>query len=271
MTEQMAQTAQTAPRALTELYEILDVGPADVDRCGLCGANTLGHARKREWIRQCLPDGLRYKTILERATGKTLGMIEYMPAESAWRAVHAPNHLVIHCVQIPKLHAGRGLGSWLIQEAIRDARDHHLDGVAALATQDGWCADRRIYLKNGFQVVDQAPPEFELLVFRLRRAELPSFGDWQQRASALGTGIFMYNSKQCPFMRGDKAYARREWLKSEYGIDARVIEVNDAPAAQANPCVWGTAGIVCNGRVINYVPGGDAYLKKKLKQMRMIR
>ena len=256
---------------MPESYEIIDVDDHNVDTCEYCGANPLGHARKREWIRQCLPAGLRYKTAVESATRNTAGMIEYMPAESAWRAVQARNHLVIHCIQVPKVHRGFGLGSLLIQECILDAQELHLDGVVALATRKGWCADKRIFLKNGFKVVDQASPAFELLVYRLRESALPTFGNWQQRAQALGTGIFMYSSKQCPFMRGDKAYIRKTWLKDRYGLDVTVIEVNDSQAAQANPCVWGTAGIICNGTIINYVPGGDAHLMKGLKRLKMIR
>jgi hypothetical protein len=198
-------------------------------------------------------------------------MIEYMPAESAWRAVQAKNHLVIHCVQVPKKYRERGLGSLLIQECIRDAQKHRMDGVVALATQSGWCADKRIFLKNDFEVVDRAAPAFELWALRLRESASPTFGDWRQRAQAVGTGIFVHTSKQCPFMRGDKAHARKAWLKSKYGLDATVIEVDDCRAAQANPCVWGTAGIVCNGEIINYVPGGNAHLMKKLKRLNVIR
>jgi len=104
----------------------------------------------------------------------------------------------------------------------------------------------------------------------LRESTSPTFGDWKRRVQALGTGVFMYTSKQCPFMRGDETYARKAWLKSKYGLDATVIEVNDCRAAQANPCVWGTAGIVCNGEIINYVPGGDAHLMKKLRRLSAI-
>ena len=57
-------------------FEIIDADDDNVDTGEYCGANPLGHARKREWIRQCLPFGLRYKTAVESATGKTVGMIE---------------------------------------------------------------------------------------------------------------------------------------------------------------------------------------------------
>jgi GNAT superfamily N-acetyltransferase len=251
-------------------FEIVDIDHTNVDTYAYCGANPLGHERKREWIRQCLPNGLRYKILVERATGKEIGMIEYMPVEFAWRSVHAPNSLVIHCLQVVKRWTGQGLGSLLIQECINDARKHNKAGVLTLATGTGGCADNRIYLKNGFEVADRAAPSFELLVKRLREVEPPHFGDWKLRLQELGTGIFMYNCKQCPFMRGEKAIARKEWLHSNYRLEVNIIEMTDHKMAQANPCVWGTSGIICNGQVVNYVPGGDQHLLKQLRRMKVI-
>lgn len=251
-------------------FEIIAIDHTNVDSGGYCGANLLGHARKREWIKQCLPNGLRYKGIRERVTGKWAGMIEYMPAEFAWRSVYAPNHLVIHCLQVVKQWREQGLGSRLLQECIDDAQRHEMDGVVAIATKAGWCADSRIYLKHGFEVADRAAPAFELLVKRLQVAAPPYFGNWEQRLQALGPGIFMYNCKQCPFMRGDKAIARKAWLQANYGLDVNVVEITDHEMAQANPCVWGTSGIICYGKIVNYVPGGDQPLLKQLKRLKVI-
>lgn len=270
MTPVFVECLRRKGKKMQDQVEIVDVDYGNVDTCGYCGANPLGHQRKREWIRQCLPNGLRYKTLLERDTGKTVGMIEYMPGEYAWRSVHAENWMVIHCIQVWKRCTGQGLGSLLIQECIDDAREHGMDGVVALATKKGWCADSRVYLKNGFEVIDQAAPSFELLAMGLRKAESPHFGDWEKRLQEAGTGITMYYSKQCPFMRGEKESARKEWLSSEYGLKVSVVEIADHEAAQANPCVWGTAGIICNGAIVNYVPGGRAHLLKEFKRIGVI-
>jgi hypothetical protein len=197
-------------------------------------------------------------------------MIEYMPGEFAWRSVHAKNWMVIHCIQVWKRYTGQELGSLLIQECIDDARKQGMDGVVALATKKGWCADNRVYLKNGFKVVDRSAPSFELLAMELRKTEPPHFGDGERRLQELGAGITMYYSKQCPFIRGEDESARKEWLGSEYGLKVNVVEVTDHQAAQANPCVWGTAGIICNGKIINYVPGGRAHLLKELKRIGVI-
>lgn len=255
---------------MLDQVEIVDTDYANVDTCGLCGANPLGLQRKREWIRHCLPYGLRYRTLRERTTGSSVGMIEYMPGEFAWRAVDAQSYMVIHCLQVPKKLAGQGFGSLLIQACIDDARQHKMDGVVALTTGGGWCADNRVYLRNGFEVVDRAAPSLELVVKRLREDRSPSFGPWRRRLQELGAGIYMYVSKQCPFMRGERERGRQERLRSQYGLEATIVEIDDYKAAQANPCVWGTAGTVCNGEVINYVQGGDALIWKKLRRMGVI-
>jgi N-acetylglutamate synthase-like GNAT family acetyltransferase len=252
---------------MADKFEIIDIEYTNVDTCQCCGANPVGIRRKREWIRQCLPNGLRYRTVHERTTGKIVGLIEYMPGAFAWRAVKAKNWMVIHCIMVWKRCTGQGLGSMLIQQCIADARKHGMDGVVALATKKGWCADSRLYLKNGFEIVDRAEPSFELLAKRLRKVETPSFGDWKQRLRSSGAGIIMYSSKQCPFMRGEKDLARKEWLSSDYGLNVNLVQINDHKAAQMNPCVWGTAGIVYAGKIINYVPGGNAHLLNELQRM----
>jgi GNAT superfamily N-acetyltransferase len=254
---------------MMDKLQIIDVGSENADTCRCCGANELGQQRKREWIKQCLPYGLRYKTVLEQTSGRMVGMIEYMPSEYAWRSAHAMNYMMIHCLQVMKQYRGRGIGSRLVQDCIDDAEQHRMNGVVALATSHGWCADDRIYLKSGFRVVDKASLSLELVAKQLKKAEPPSFGDWKERLEKLETGIYMYCSKQCPFMRIEKLIARREWLKTKYGLEAKIIEINSHEQAQANSCVWGTSGIICNREIVNYVPGGRAPLLKKLRRMRL--
>ncbi len=241
-----------------------------VDQDMLCGANQEGHRRKQEWCEQNYPLGLKSKQLRFKETGEWIGAIEYMPGEYAWRAVDAKNYMVIHCIAVAKKHKGQGYGSLLIEECTQDARRQKMDGVVALATKKTWCADSRIYLKNGFGIVDSAPLSLELLVKQLGDAELPSFADWKQRLGKYQSGVFMFYSKQCPFMRVETGRARQAWLKSEYGIEAKIVELNDYQDAQANPCVWGTYGIICNGHVINYVPGGGSLLMKNLKKLKVI-
>ncbi len=241
-----------------------------VDQIWLCGANPEGHQRKREWYAQNLPLGLRSKLLRRTDNGEWAGSIEYMPGKTAWRAVEAKNYLVIHCLNVPKKYQGQGYGSFLIGICLEDARRSGLAGVVVLATRQTWCAGREVYLKNGFEVVDKAPPAFELLSRSLGDASLPSLGDWRGRLAKSSPGLTFFYSRQCPFMRAEGGYGRKAWLESVYGIQVEVVEIDDYLAAQANPCAWGTYGIVCNRKVINYVPGGNAALIKTLKRLKAI-
>lgn len=68
---------------MTDKLQFINVSFENVHTCECCGASPLGQQRKREWIKQCLPYGLRYRVVMELTTGKMVGMIEYMPGEYA--------------------------------------------------------------------------------------------------------------------------------------------------------------------------------------------
>jgi hypothetical protein len=57
-------------------------------------------------------------------------------------------------------------------------------------------ASKKLFLKNGFEIVEQAG-KYELLVFKLREGLLPSFTDWEQQLKNY-QGLNIIYSKQCP-------------------------------------------------------------------------
>ena len=135
--------------------EIIEVTPANVEKYGFCtfykNPQNEQYMRKLKWFTNTYKQGLKYKVIYSVKDEVTMGIIEYVPGEYSWRAVDAKNHMVIHCILVPKKHSGRGYGSLLVNECIKDARDSGLDGVVALATSKSWCANEEIYKKNGFK------------------------------------------------------------------------------------------------------------------------
>ena len=54
-----------------------------------------GYQRKLAWLEQRFAEGMQLKMIYEGK--RSFGFVEYIPGEYAWRAVNAPNYLVIHC------------------------------------------------------------------------------------------------------------------------------------------------------------------------------
>ncbi len=76
--------------------------------------------------------------------------------------------MVIHCIfNIYRKHQRKGYGSLLVQECLKDAQKEKMYGVAVVTRKDTWMVGKELFLKNGFEVVDTAPPDFELLVKNL--------------------------------------------------------------------------------------------------------
>ena len=76
-------------------YEIVDTNAVNIGGCSLCGnknANNLGYCRKRDWLKERYAEGLRYKVLRSEQFGD-IGMIEYAPANQAWRPVEADGTL----------------------------------------------------------------------------------------------------------------------------------------------------------------------------------
>ena len=62
-----------------------------------------GYQRKLQWLEERFAEGLRIKILYEN--GRSVGFIEYLPGEFAWRAVHAPNYvLIIRSDQCPYIN-----------------------------------------------------------------------------------------------------------------------------------------------------------------------
>jgi GNAT superfamily N-acetyltransferase len=61
----------------------------------------------------------------------------------------------------------KGHGKRLIQACLDDAREARMKGVATVARERPWLASRALFVKNGLEVVDTAPPDYELLVKKL--------------------------------------------------------------------------------------------------------
>jgi GNAT superfamily N-acetyltransferase len=259
---------------MNDSIEVVEVTPDNVEKYGFCtfynNPRKEQFQNKLKWFSSCYRQGLKYKAVYSQTHKETIGIIEYVPGEYSWRAVDAKNYMVIHCLIVKKKYSGRGYGSLLINECFKDAQARNMDGVVALATKKPWCANNKIYLKNGFIIACKDTFGFELLVKQIKDAAMPSFGNLEEKARRYGNGVYMLYSDQCPYMSGGHSfYFKKGVLESEYGIDAHVIELQDCKEAQMNPCVWGAYGIIANGKVISYVTGGNSYIKS-LERLKII-
>lgn len=242
-------------------FEMITVTAENLDKlgffCYMSKRKTPGYRQKHDWMAARLAEGLKLLMIHETG-GRTVGFIEYAPSEVAWRAVHASGYMVIHCLWVVGQGKGKGYGTRLIQACLEDARAQNKHGVVMVASDGVWLAKKNIFLKNGFAEVAQAPPSFQLLVYRFDDAPLPAFPtDWEARQARFGAGLTVIRTPQCPYI--EDAVTKVLEFAEEKGIPAKVVELHSAQEVQdLSPSPYGVFGIVLDGKLFSY-----HYLQRK--------
>ena len=236
-------------------YEIKTVNASNVDEtgffCYMSKRKEPGYKQKHEWLEARFAEGMKIKIIYE-VGGRDTAFIEYIPGEYAWRAVHAPGYMFIHCLWVVGKGKGKGYGKLLIEECIKDARAQKMKGVAMLTSDRTWLAHKDIFERNGFAEVASAPPSFQLMVARFgseREADLPK--NWADRARAFGPGLTVIRTPQCPYIengaRDILAFAKAK------GIKAKSVELKTAKEVQErSPSAYGVFGTVLDGKLLAY-------------------
>jgi N-acetylglutamate synthase-like GNAT family acetyltransferase len=241
---------------MSEAFEMITVNADNVDKqgffCYMSKRKSPGYRQKHGWLVARLAEGLKLHMIHEIG-GRTVGFIEYIPGEFAWRAVHASGYLLIHCLWVVGKGKGKGYGTHLIQTCLDDARAQGKHGVVTVATDRVWMAKKDIFLKHGFVQVDQAPPSFHLLVYRFDdAAPLPGFPtDWETRQPRFGAGLTVIRTPQCPYI--EDAVNGVLQIAAERNIPAQVVELHSAQEVQdLSPSPYGVFGIVLDGKLLTY-------------------
>ena len=65
---------------------------------------------------------------------------------------------------ISRQHQRKGWGGVMVEACLDDAKKAGMSGAAVMVRDGPWLADRRLFLANGFEPVDTAPPDYQLLV-----------------------------------------------------------------------------------------------------------
>ena len=99
---------------------------------------------------------------------------------------------------------------------------------------------------HGFQAVDAAPPDFELLVKRFSEtASIPRFkGEWEKRLDRYDKGLTIIRADQCPYTVKNVGEIS-ETAEKEFGIKADIVDLKSYRDAQNSPCAFGIFCIIC--------------------------
>jgi len=236
--------------------KIITVDENNVSEYGFyCSKNPKyeGYQLKLDWLKQRFTEGLKIKLLQSNSEGP-IGFIEYIPGEYAWRVVDASGYLVIHCIYVvSKKDRSKGYGSLLLNDCIEDAKKMKKSGVAVVTSDKAMMAEKGLFLKNGFEVVDKVE-RFELLVKQLKKVPLPRFKDWEKERSKY-KGLNLIYANQCPYHK--KAVSAICEASEEKGFQVKVFEIKDAKDAQNAPSIYGVFCLVHDGKLL-----ADHYISK---------
>ena len=199
---------------------------------------------KKDWMKKRFNEGLIFKRFNER--GKIF--IEYMPIEKVWKPIIGENYMVINCLWVAGKFKGKGLSTQLLNECIKDAKTKKMDGIAVVSSVKvkPFLTDKKFYLKHSFEIIDSAPPYFELLVFKFNKnAKNPQFTDNAKNGTCLNKkGFTFIYSNQCPFM--EEYVGLLSNIAKNKKIPFEIKKLDSYKEAQKIGSAFGTLGIYYN-------------------------
>jgi hypothetical protein len=160
--------------------------------------------------------------------------------------------MFIHCVWVfVKQGQRKGWGSIMVEACLDDARMAGMRGAAAMVRDGPWLADRRLFLANGFEPVDTAPPDYQLLVRKFDDGAVnPVFKkDCDKKLGRYSRGLTIIRSSQCPHI-SKFADEIIEAAENEYGIRPRVVDLESWSDAQKAPTPYAVFALIYNGRLL---------------------
>jgi len=215
---------------------------------------------KKSWLTHRFEEGLQFKKMDIR--GKVF--IEYIPAEYAWRPVQAAGYMFIHCLWVSGQHQKHGYAKQLLAECEKDSEN--MNGVCVITSKKPFLADKKFFLKQGFEVCDTAEPCFELLVKKYKKdAATPKFHNTAKKLKDSNKkGITMYYSDQCPFLN---LYVKEmSEAAKELGIETTVKKLETAKDAQAMSTPYGTFNVFYKGEFLTHMPYSKKGFTKFLQE-----
>lgn len=207
-------------------------------------------ATKKAWLKERFPEGHTFKKFDVR--GKVF--IEYSPAEYAWFPIEAPGYNFIQCLWASGRYKGKGFGSRLLEECEKDSKDNDKNGLVAVTGRKNipFSVDRRFYLKKGFEVCDEAPPYFIMLVKKFKEdAPTPRFTEKAKTAEFPGKeGLTFFYTDMCPF-NADYVDIMIE-TAVKHGIKSEKIKVENLKQAKDLPTPFGIFSVFYNGKFLTH-------------------
>jgi hypothetical protein len=209
-----------------------------------------GITGKKSWLKERLAEGLKFKVL--KVNGRSWGMIEYLPAENAWRPIEAAGYTFINCLWVIGRYKNHGFGQKFLAQCADDSKGKN--GLVVVTSAKPFLAGKDFFLKNGFEVCDTAPPYFELLAKRYKKnAPLPKF---RERAKKMlgpeRAGLTFFFSDQCPYIA--QSLKEMTALARKRRIPFQLVKIKNKKDAQNLPLAYGTFAVFLDGQFLTHQP-----------------
>jgi hypothetical protein len=249
-------------------FTFKSVNRENVDTVGFfCIRNKkhVGYQGKDAWFKSPSQTQLGFEILLSD-DGSEAGFVEFAPGETTWRIIEAPGWLIIHCLMInPRKFTGKGNATALINRVQEIASNHNHYGVAAIVRDGSWMIGKDIFLKAGFQQVDESEPDFQIVAKPLSDGPLPRFPeDLNNRLTGKHELELIYTN-QCPYI--SKAVNELPPVAISHGTTLKLTEINDpAEARRLMPTPYGTFCLVHDEKILSHHPISATRFKNILQR-----
>lgn len=217
-----------------------------------------GVSVKKQWLRERIAEGHVFRKL--DAKGKVF--IEYAPLETAWVPVCGENYLYIYCLWVSGSFKGKGYAKSLLEYCVNDAKEQGKSGVCILSSKKKkpFLSDKKFLLKYGFEVVDTAGDDYELLALSFDGTK-PYFSQTAKEMKIDSKELTIYYGLQCPYIPNCIEQVKGYCEKNN--IPLRLIAVDTLEKAKNVPCVFNNWAVFYNGAYETNHLLNETYLKKK--------
>lgn len=218
-----------------------------------------GVAAKKKWLRERLAEGHVFRKLDDR--GKVF--IEYAPLETAWTPVLGDNYLYIYCLWVAGSFKGKGHAAALLGYCIEEAKARGKSGVCVLSARKKkpFMADKKFFMKYGFETVDTTEDGYELLALSFD-GSLPRFAQNVKKQAIPGKELTIYYGMQCPFI--PNCIEQVKGYCEANSVPLELVAVDSLEAAKALPCVFNNWAVFKDGRFETVHLLNEGQLKKLL-------
>lgn len=243
--------------------QFINLNAENIEREHLCCAisdkkHQTGVAVKKAWLKERLCEGHVFRKLDEQ--GKVF--IEYAPLEAAWVPVQGENYMYIYCLWVSGSFKGNGYAKALLEYCIHDAKEEGKLGVCMLSSKKKkpYLSDKKFLLKYGFEVVDTAGGEYELLALSFD-GQKPCFSQRAKEMKISSKELTIYYGLQCPFIHNCVEQVQEYCGKNN--IPVNLIAVDTLEKAKSLPCVFNNWAVFYNGAFETNQLVSESFLEKK--------